>query len=146
VVRPAPTPLEVTAIVGNGRLLAGFDAAGSLRMLTGPHLDYPQHVRSSRIAIGTRALDWLDGPGWRHVQAYVPGTNVLTTRSVQAGGRLRIEQRAVAVGDALAIAVRIDGSAVARLRWELAPQVGGQLLANALIYHPDRDVLYAYFR
>ena len=145
-VRPAPTPLEVAAIVGNGRLLAGFDAAGSLRMLTGPHLDYPQHVRSSRIAIGTRTLDWLDGPGWRHVQTYVPGTNVLTTLSERAGGRLRIEQRAVAIGDALAIAVRIDGPAAARLRWELAPQVGGQVLANALIYHPDRDVLHAYFR
>ncbi len=145
-VRPAPSPLEVAAIVGNGRLLAGFDATGSLRMLTGPHLDHPQHVRSSRIAIGTRTLAWLDGRGWRHVQAYVPGTNVLSTRSERAAGRLRIEQRAVAIADALAIAVRIDGSAAARIRWELAVQVGGHVLANALTYHPDRDVLYAYFR
>jgi hypothetical protein len=142
----APPPLEISAIVGNGRLLAGFDAAGTLRMLSGPHLDHPQHLRSSRIAVGIRTLEWLDSPGWRHIQAYVPGTNVLTTRYERARGQPRIEHRAVAIGDALAMAVRVDGPAAARIRWDLALQVGGQVLANALIYHPDRDVLHAYFR
>ena len=144
--RPAPAPLEVSAIVGNGRLLAGFDATGSLRMLTWPHLDYPQHIRSSRVAFGTPTTDWLDGPQWRHVQDYLSGTNVLRTRSERRRGGLRIEQRAVALADALAIGIRVEGASSVRMRWELALQLGGSAAANALIYHPDRDALHAYFR
>jgi glycosidase len=114
-------------------------------MLTWPHLDFPQHVRSSQITFGGRAAGWPNGTGWRHIQEYVPGTNVLCTRSKKRGG-LRIEQRAVAIADALAIAIRTEGLADAHLRWELGFQVGGQPLANALVYHPDRDLLHAYFR
>ena len=144
--RPARAPLEVSAIVGNGRLLAGFDATGSLRMLTWPHLDHPQHIRSGRVAFANQTTDWLTGPGWSHVQDYLPGTNVLRTRSEKRRGGVRIEQRAVALADALAIGIRVEGASAARLRWELALQVGGRAEANALVYHPDRDVLYAYFR
>lgn len=144
--RSAPAPLEVTAVVGNGRLLAGFDATGSLRMLTWPHLDFPQHIRSSQITFGGRAAGWPHGTGWRHVQDYVPGTNVLCTRSESRVGGLGIEQRAVALADALAVGIRTEGLADSHVHWELALQVGGQPLANALVYDPGRDVLQAYFR
>lgn len=144
--RSALGPLEVTAIVGNGRLLAGFDGAGSLRTLTWPHLDFPQHISSSRVAFNRGAIDRLDGVHWHHVQDYLSGTNVLRTLSQSRRGGLRVEQRAVALADALAIGIRIDGASAIPMRWELALQVGGQTLANALVYHPDRDVLHAYFR
>jgi len=50
--------------VGNGRLLAGFDATGSLRMLAWPHLDFPQHIGSSQLTFGGRAAGWPNGTGW----------------------------------------------------------------------------------
>jgi glycosidase/tetratricopeptide (TPR) repeat protein len=146
---PPPYPeVEVTAIAGNGRLLAGFDAAGSLRTLTGPHLDFPQHIRSSRIGLAAPAkrstVQWLSGPGWRHQQDYLEGTNILRTRSTRAS--MEVEQRAAAVGEALLIGLRIRGKGPMALAWELGLQVGGQPLANTLEYFPRQDALLAYFR
>jgi hypothetical protein len=139
--------------VGNGRLLAGFDGAGVLRTLTGPHLDYPQHLHSSSLRLDVPGLNGmarrLNGLGWRHEQDYLPGTNVLRTLSTAPNG-LKIEQRAVAIGDALVIGIELCRSgrspAGVALVWELGLQVGGRLHANALRYLPDSDALIAYQR
>lgn len=149
-----PRPIvEVTATVGNGRLLAGFNGAGVLRTLTGPHLDHAQHIHSSSLrldGIGSNGMPRrLSGPGWRHEQAYLPGTNVLQTRSTAPNG-LTMEQRAVAISDALVIGIEFCRGSRSRagitLVWELGLQVGGRLHANALRYLPDSDALIAYQR
>lgn len=146
----AQPPLEISAIVGNGRLLAGLDGAGMIRTLTGPHIDYPQHLSRSRLAVASHprhdSRRWLDGPGWRHVQEYLRGTNVLRTHSRHGPARLDVEQRAVALADALVLGVRLTGAPGKRLIWEISPQVGGQLLANTLAYDPQGDLLLGYFR
>ena len=121
-----------------------------VRTLTWPHLDYPQHLRGTRLAVGNTppraASRWLDAPGWRHQQEYVRGTNVLCTRSRHGRGGIDVEQRAVAIDDALVVGARVTGAAGKRIIWEVSLQVGGQPLANALSYDPDRDVLLDYFR
>ncbi len=150
----APHPqVEIAAVVGNGRLLAGFDATGRLRTLTAPHLDYPQHIRWSRLGLKLPlrrgGVRWLDGAAWQHEQTYVPGTNVLMTRSVQRPRGLAVEQRAAAVEDVLVAGIhlrRAPHAPEAVLVWELGLQVGGQPQANALTYLPQTDVFAAYHR
>ncbi len=150
----APHPeVEITAIAGSGRLLAGFDGSGSLRTLTAPHLDYPQHIRFSRLGLAAseRAEPgrWLNGPGWKHEQEYLRGTTVLRTRSIRTGSGLELEQRAAAIDEVLLMALRLGGRqqvAAVRLVWELGLQVGGQPLANALIFEPDHRAILVYHR
>ena len=145
--------VEVTSTVGNGRLLAGFDGAGVLRTLTGPHLDYPQHLHSSRLRLESPSSNGiagrLNGQGWRHEQSYLTGTNVLRTCSTAPNG-LQIEQRAVAIGDAVVIGMKLapgrHSPTKIGLVWEIGFQVGGQRYANALRYLPDSDALVAYHR
>lgn len=148
--RPPHPVVEVAATVGNGRLLAGFDGAGGMRTLTAPHLDHPQHLRWTRLAItsGRGRRQWLDGRAWRHEQSYLDGTNVLVTRSRRSGSAVVVEHRASAVDDALIIGIRCTGrpNGAWSLEWELGLQVGGQSLANAAVYDPRQDIVLAYRR
>jgi hypothetical protein len=142
--------VEVAATAGNGRLLAGFDAAGDLKTLCAPHLDHPQHVQDSRFGvapIGPGALvQWLRGPRWRHQQDYLSGTNTLRTRSTQATAAIELDRRVTAVGDALLQGVRLQSRRPVTVHWEISLQLGGQPLGNALIYYPEQDALLTYHR
>ena len=140
------------AIAGNGRLLAGFDGSGTLTTLTAPHLDYPQHIRLSRLGLTqpgrTAPGQWLDAAGWKHDQDYLLGTNILCTRSLHSVSKLKIEQRAAAIEDMLLIGFRFDSVSLEgmTLVWELGLQLGGQPLANTIVYVPDSAIVTAYHR
>ncbi len=145
--------LEVTGIVGNGRLLAGFDVAGALTTLTAPHIDYPQHVRFSRLGVSAASRNarvrWLNRTGWRHQQDYLRGSNVLRTRSADGAEGLTIEQRAAAVDDALLLGITFVPTAQSEsvwLTWHIGFQIGGQPMANGLVYSPSDAALVAYYR
>jgi hypothetical protein len=141
--------VEVAATAGNGRLLAGFDAAGDLKTLCTPHLDHPQHVQDSRFGVapmGPGAVQWLRGPRWRHRQDYLSGTNTLRTRSTHAAAAIELDRRATAVGDALLLGARLQARGPLTLRWEIRLQLGGQPLGNALTYYPEQDALLAHHR
>src|SRR5690348_1409686 len=80
---PATPPLLYSTLVGNGRLLAGLDATGSLAQLFYPHIDAGPHLRVLHWGIQVKqegddkalsdaglredgSVSWLAGPDWTH--------------------------------------------------------------------------------
>ncbi|HEY6331015.1 MAG TPA: hypothetical protein VI756_16910, partial [Blastocatellia bacterium] len=97
-----PNPSEYAAIVGNSRLLCVVSPIGIPLRLFWPNIDYGQHIDTLRLAISSNDLDgvlWLDSRGWIHTQRYLPGTNVVETRSVHHKKRFALISTVFALTD-----------------------------------------------
>lgn len=86
-------PFLNTAVIGNGRILAGLGSNGELHRLFWPHIDMSQQINMTWPALlspafGERAVRLDDEGSWVYAQEYVGDTNILQTKATAKRGRL----------------------------------------------------------
>jgi glucoamylase len=103
---PVTQPWLFSTLLGNGSLLACFDASGSPAQLFYPHVDAGPHVRSFLLGIqlipmssdgfADAAVSWLSESNWVHELHHVESAPALHVVSTNESLALRLE-RTIAV-------------------------------------------------
>jgi glucoamylase len=97
-------PFIISAVIGNGRMLATLGFNGELYRLFWPHVDTAQHIEFTCPAIltpelGAQVVRLDDEGNWVYKQEYIDNTNVLKTVSKAKRCGLRVETLDYVVND-----------------------------------------------
>jgi len=146
---------DISAIIGNSRLLATFSPGGEIVALFWPRPDGGQHLQKLRQGLVLDAGQpplWFGSATWRVRQNYSGDTNILETtyRHRQAGLEVKVQDAVLPEDDVLVRVYEIRNLGVVPRRLSFLTYAAVRLdespLYNTCLYHEPEQSLVFYRR